>query len=77
MTKDNLYTPMGFSAQDIRKLGRFPDYATLSGVPNPIPTGPNWDINKATFRPFRPFRWGYHQHMGKSTFPPLSLPTPN
>lgn len=74
MNQDNLYTPMGFSTQDIRKLGRFPDYATLSGVRNPLPTGPAWDITTATFRPFRPFRWGYHQHMGQFTIPHTLTP---
>ncbi|KAM7210510.1 Protein of unknown function (DUF3445) domain containing protein [Rhypophila decipiens] len=70
LNKDNLYTTMGFSTQDVRKLGRFPDYAILSGVRNPLPVGPDWDINKATFRPFRPFRWGYHQHMALMKFDP-------
>ncbi|KAK3935623.1 hypothetical protein QBC46DRAFT_461968 [Diplogelasinospora grovesii] len=61
--EDNQYTPTGFSTQDIRALGRFPDYAVLSGVRYPAPCSPNWDISRALFRPFRPFRWGYHQHM--------------
>lgn len=55
-------TPTGFSAADIHKLGSFPDYALLSGVPHPKPC-PVFDINKAVFRPFRPFRWNYHQTM--------------
>lgn len=63
--QDDLYTPTGFSAQDIRALGRFPDYSILTGVRYPIPSGPQFDINRATFRPFRPFRWSYHQTMGK------------
>ncbi|KAK3334139.1 hypothetical protein B0T19DRAFT_420159 [Cercophora scortea] len=67
---DNLYTPTGFSTQDLRKLGRFPDYAVLSGVRHPVPTKPEWDITKAIFRPFRPFRWGYHQHMALMKFEP-------
>lgn len=69
--KDGLYTPTGFSTQDIKKLGRFPDYAALSGVRDPNPVPENWDITKAKFRPYRPFRWGYHQHMGQSS-PSLS-----
>lgn len=64
LSKDNQYTPTGFSTQEIRALGRFPDYALLSGVPHPEPVSPAWDISKALFRPFRPFRWNYHQHMG-------------
>lgn len=55
-------TPTGFSAADIHKLGSFPDYAVLSGVPHPKPC-PSFDIHKAVFRPFRPFRWTYHQTM--------------
>lgn len=63
LTKDDQYTPTGFSTQEIRALGRFPDYAILSGVPHPKPYGEHFDISKATFRPFRPFRWNYHQTM--------------
>jgi hypothetical protein len=61
----NFFTPTGFSTREIRALGSFPDYALLSGVPDPEPCSPSWDISKAAFRPFRPFRWNYHQHMGK------------
>lgn len=62
---DDLYTPTGFSTQDIRALGRFPDYSVLTGVRYPQPYGSHFDITKAIFRPFRPFRWIYHQTMGK------------
>lgn len=65
--RDDLFTPTGFSTQDIRALGRFPDYSVLTGVQHPQPYGPQFDINKAIFRPFRPFRWSYHQTMGMST----------
>ncbi|KAI6327104.1 hypothetical protein MCOR34_000534 [Pyricularia oryzae] len=58
-----LLTPTGFTLKDVRALGRFPDYPLLSGVPDPEPCGDGFDISKATFRPFRPFRWGYHQTM--------------
>lgn len=58
----NLYTPTGFSIDDIKALGDFPDYATLSGVPLPSPY-PEHDIAKAKPRPYRPFRWSYHQTM--------------
>lgn len=64
---NNQYTPTGFSTQEIRALGRFPDYSTLSGVRDPRPYGAHFDIAKARFRPFRPFRWGYHQTMCKMT----------
>lgn len=62
---DSLYNFSGFSVKDIRLLGRFPDYATLSGVPLPSPL-PNFDITKAKPRPYRPFRWPYHQTMCKT-----------
>ena len=60
-----LLTPCGFSVYEIRQLGDFPDYATLSGVPAPQPYK-DFDINKALPRPYRPFRWAYHQTMCKS-----------
>ncbi|KAJ5958262.1 uncharacterized protein N7479_005412 [Penicillium vulpinum] len=56
------YTPMGFSVAEIKALGDFPDYATLSGVPLPSPY-PEFNIEKALPRPYRPFRWAYHQTM--------------
>lgn len=52
----------GFSVADIRSLGDFPDYATLSGVPLPSPLM-DFDIDEAVPRPYRPFRWAYHQTM--------------
>lgn len=62
LEKPGRRTPTGFSAADIHKLGSFPDYAVLSGVPHPKPCLA-FDIHKAVFRPFRPFRWTYHQTM--------------
>ncbi|KXG49708.1 Protein of unknown function DUF3445 [Penicillium griseofulvum] len=59
------YTPMGFSVAEIKGLGDFPDYATLSGVPLPSPY-PEFNIEKALPRPYRPFRWTYHQTMSLS-----------
>lgn len=56
------YTPMGFSVAEVKGLGDFPDYATLSGVPLPSPY-PEFNIEKALPRPYRPFRWSYHQTM--------------
>lgn len=64
LTKSRYYTPTGFSTGDIEALGRFPDYSILSGVPHPKPC-PEFDINTACFRPYRPFRWAYHQTMCK------------
>lgn len=58
-------TPTGFTVEDIEALGNFPDYATLSGVPLPA-AYINFDIETALPRPYRPFRWEYHQTMCKS-----------
>ncbi|KAK2060750.1 hypothetical protein LY76DRAFT_540374 [Colletotrichum caudatum] len=56
------FSSSGFSIADIQSLGDFPDYATLSGVPLPSPlTG--FNVEKAVPRPYRPFRWAYHQTM--------------
>lgn len=44
---------------------RFPDYFKLSGVPLPEPLE-DFDVDKAKPRPYRPFRWPYHQTMGTS-----------
>jgi hypothetical protein len=56
------YSPSGFSVQEIRALGDFPDFGYLTGVPNPDPYT-DFDITKAIPRPYRPFRWPYHQTM--------------
>jgi len=58
------YTPMGFSVDEIKALGDFPDYASLSGVPLPE-YYQNFKIETACARPYRPFRWAYHQTMCK------------
>ncbi|KAE8349969.1 hypothetical protein BDV28DRAFT_163255 [Aspergillus coremiiformis] len=60
--ENDRYTPTGFSVAEIKALGDFPDYATLSGVPLPKEY-PEFNIDKALARPYRPFRWGYHQTM--------------
>lgn len=65
--KDDQFTPTGFSTQDLRALGRFPDYSVITGTRYPKPYGDHFDIKRAVFRPFRPFRWSYHQTMGKVT----------
>jgi hypothetical protein len=62
--EDSMFTPCGFSVEEIKALGDFPDYSILSGVPLPSPY-PEFDINKALPRPYRPFRWAYHQTMCK------------
>lgn len=58
------YTPTGFSTEEIQEMGDFPAYDVLSGVPLPAPYG-NFDQAKALPRPYRPFRWVYHQTMCK------------
>jgi hypothetical protein len=61
---ESCFLPCGFSVKEIKALGNFPDYATLSGVPLPNPYL-EFDIKKALPRPYRPFRWAYHQTMCK------------
>lgn len=61
-SKGNRYTPTGFSVDEIKALGDFPDYAELSGVPLPQ-AYPEFNIDKALSRLYRPFRWVYHQTM--------------
>jgi len=56
------YTPTGFSTEEINAMGDFPAYDILSGVPLPQPYA-NFDPAKAIPRPYRPFRWPYHQTM--------------
>lgn len=56
------YTPTGFSTEEIKALGDFPPYEILSGVPLPEPYE-GFDHTKALPRPYRPFRWSYHQTM--------------
>ncbi|KAL4808752.1 hypothetical protein BDV18DRAFT_89763 [Aspergillus unguis] len=60
--QESLHTPTGFSVSEIKALGDFPDYATLSGVPLPQ-SYEGFDIERALPRPYRPFRWAYHQTM--------------
>lgn len=59
------YTPTGFSVEEIKTLGDFPDYAELSGVPLPEEYK-QFKIETALPRPYRPFRWAYHQTMCRS-----------
>jgi hypothetical protein len=61
------YTAMGVSLQEIRDLGDFPDYATLSGVPLPEEYR-DFKLEQALARPYRPFRWAYHQTMCRLTY---------
>jgi hypothetical protein len=52
----------GFTVDEIKRLGHFPDYATLSGVPLPNEYK-EFDIKTALPRPYRPYRWPYYQTM--------------
>jgi hypothetical protein len=45
-------------------MGDFPAYDILSGVPLPKPYT-HFEPAKALPRPYRPFRWAYHQTMCK------------
>ena len=63
----SLYTATGISVEEIKALGDFPDYAELSGVPLPE-AYTDFDIETALPRPYRPFRWAYHQTMCKSRY---------
>lgn len=55
-------TPTGFTIDEVRRLGDFPDYSTLSGVPLPQKYE-GFNIETAKARPYRPIRWAYHQTM--------------
>lgn len=59
--------PTGFTpktAAEVKALGLYPDYEKLSGVPWPAPYE-GFVLEKALPRPYRPFRWAYHQTMCK------------
>ena len=56
------YTPMEISMVEVKALGDFPDYSKLSGIPLPE-AYEDFEIEKALPRPYRPFRWAYHQTM--------------
>jgi hypothetical protein len=60
----NKYVYTGYKIEEIRALGNFPNYAALSDTPLPEPYHEH-DITKALPRPYRPFRWAYHQTMCK------------
>ncbi|KAI0015285.1 alpha-1,2-mannosyltransferase [Xylariomycetidae sp. FL0641] len=66
------YTPTGLAVREVRALlagGGFPDYAALSGVPAPAPY-PEFEVERARPRPYRPFRWAYHQTMSLTKLEP-------
>ncbi|KAI9706762.1 MAG: hypothetical protein M1820_004732 [Bogoriella megaspora] len=63
------YTATEFSIDEIKALGDFPDYVALSGIPAPQPYH-NFQLEKALPRPYRPFRWSYHQTMSLTKLQP-------
>ena len=62
----SMYTPMAISIGEVKALGDFPDYSKLSGVPLPE-AYKEFEIEKAIARPYRPFRWAYHQTMCRAS----------
>ena len=62
------FTPTGISIEEVKALGDFPSYAELSSVPLPD-AYVEFDINTALPRPYRPFRWAYHQTMCTLSYP--------
>ena len=67
--------PTGFRPKtkaERNQLGLYPDYAELSGVPWPE-AYVDFDPQRALPRPYRPFRWPYHQTMGTYYKTHLSL----
>ena len=59
---ESKYIASGFSVKEVKALGDFPDYAELSDVPLPE-AYIEFELDKALPRPYRPFRWPYHQTM--------------
>lgn len=55
-------TATGFTLEEIKRLGHFPDYAALGGVSLPREYE-GFEISTARARPYRPLRWAYHQTM--------------
>ncbi|KAK6504381.1 hypothetical protein TWF506_002582 [Arthrobotrys conoides] len=56
------YPLKSYTQAEITSIGRYPSYSTLTGVPLPEAYHA-FDIKTAKPRPYRPFRWAYHQTM--------------
>ncbi|TQV92529.1 HRQ family protein [Cordyceps javanica] len=69
LANPSLYVFSGFTVGEIKSLGKFPDYAKLSGVPLPTPLE-RFSIDSAEPRPYRPFRWPYVQTMSLQKMDP-------
>lgn len=67
------FTPTGISVEEINALQDFPNYAELSGVPLPKPYE-EFKMETALPRPYRPFRWVYHQTMCTSLLSQCFIP---
>ena len=67
------FTPTGISVEEINALQDFPNYAELSGVPLPK-SYEEFKIETALPRPYRPFRWVYHQTMCTSLLSQCFIP---
>ena len=65
---NSTYTPMGVTIGEVKTLGDFPDYSKLSGVPLPEAYKEH-KLETAIPRPYRPFRWAYHQTMCRLSSP--------
>lgn len=76
LSKDSTYVFSGFTVGEIKALGNFPDYARLSGISLPSPVPSNFNINTVLPRPYRPFRWRWHQNMCKNNKFPLCVNMP-
>ncbi|KAK6505767.1 hypothetical protein TWF481_007659 [Arthrobotrys musiformis] len=58
-----------YTQQQITSIGRYPNYEALTGVPLPTPYE-SFNITTAKPRPYRPFRWAYHQTMALTKLEP-------
>ncbi|KAF3091961.1 hypothetical protein TWF569_001747 [Orbilia oligospora] len=63
------YPLKSYTLAQITYMGPFPCYGTLTGVPLPEPYHA-FDIKTAKPRPYRPFRWAYHQTMSLTRLEP-------
>ncbi|KAF3288663.1 hypothetical protein TWF970_005721 [Orbilia oligospora] len=63
------YPLKAYTLAQITSIGPSPCYATLTGVPLPEPYHA-FDIKTAKPRPYRPFRWAYHQTMSLTRLEP-------
>ena len=65
----NKVLPNGLRIQEIQAISDFPDFDLLTGYPHPQPYH-DFNIDKALPRPYRPYRFPYHQTMSLSKLEP-------